>query len=42
MNTEAAVVAFKKGELDILPDLSGNEFLIPVSTGKNRLPERQK
>ncbi len=29
-NTEAAVVALKKGELDIMPDLSGNESLIPV------------
>ncbi|MFA5906127.1 MAG: peptide ABC transporter substrate-binding protein [Desulfobacula sp.] len=30
MNTEAAVVALKKGELDVMPDLSGNESLIPT------------
>jgi peptide/nickel transport system substrate-binding protein len=29
-NSEAAVVALKKGELDVLPDLSGNESLIPA------------
>jgi peptide/nickel transport system substrate-binding protein len=29
-NPEAAIVALKKGDLDILPDISGNESLIPT------------
>jgi peptide/nickel transport system substrate-binding protein len=29
-NTEAEVVALKKGDLDALPDISGNESLIPA------------
>jgi peptide/nickel transport system substrate-binding protein len=29
-NTEAAIVAIKKGELDTMPDISGNESLIPA------------
>jgi peptide/nickel transport system substrate-binding protein len=29
-NTQAEVVALKKGELDIIPDLSGSEALIPT------------
>ena len=29
-NTEAAIVALKKGDLDVMPDISGNESLIPV------------
>lgn len=37
MNTEAAVVAIKKGELDIMPDLSGNESLIPALMGDNNI-----
>lgn len=37
MNTEAAVVALKKGELDIMPDLSGNESLIPALMGDRHI-----
>lgn len=37
LNTEAAVVAVKKGELDIMPDLSGNESLIPALMGDDNI-----